>query len=189
MAKQNKVSLLNRLEVIILNIMSSLKVQVSDYCELDSTEGHYNILLDNGSMMTILAYDGTRTLVEQAVFYKFLNNLSGKLSVYLNKGCHQFGMVFRRDLNPTSDIYKIGEMQKATATALGLDVDYLIEEAQEIYSKYVYDETNYIVLITQPNALDESEAKLEAKRRNLQFKDIVIPGMLIAKTSSMLVHI
>lgn len=177
MAKQNKVSLLNRLEVIILNIMSSLKVQVSDYCELDSTEGHYNILLDNGSMMTILAYDGTRTLVEQAVFYKFLNNLSGKLSVYLNKGCHQFGMVFRRDLNPTSDIYKIGEMQKATATALGLDVDYLIEEAQEIYSKYVYDETNYIVLITQPNALDESEAKLEAKRRNLQFKDIVIPGM------------
>lgn len=177
MAKQNKVSLLNRLEVILLNIMSSLKVQVSDYCELDSTEGHYNILLDNGSMMTILAYDGTRTLVEQAVFYKFLNNLSGKLSVYLNKGCHQFGMVFRRDLNPTSDIYKIGEMQKATATALGLDVDYLIEEAQEIYSKYVYDETNYIVLITQPTALDESEAQLEAKRRNLQFKGIVIPGM------------
>lgn len=177
MARQNKISLLNRLEVILLNIMSSLKVQVSDYCELESTEGHYNILMDNGAMMTILAYDGTRTLVEQAVFYKFLNNLSGKLSVYLNKGCHQFGMVFRRDLNPTSDIYKIGEMQKATAADLGLDVTYLIEEAQEIYSKYVYDETNYLVLITQPTALDESEAKLEAKRRNVQFQGIEIPGM------------
>lgn len=176
MAKQ-KIPLLNRLEVIILNIMSSLKVQVSDYCDLDSTEGYFNILLDNGSMMTILAYDGTRTLVEQAVFYKFLNNLTGKLSVYLNKGCHQFGMVFRRDLNPTSDIYKIGEMQKTTARTLGLDVDYLINEAQEVYAKYVYDETNYIVLITQPTALDESEAKLEAKRRNQQYEGKEIPGM------------
>ena len=176
MAKQNKPNFLNRIEVVILNILSTLKTNVSDYCELETTEGRYNILLSNGSMMTIIAYDGTRTLVEQEVFYSFLNNLAAKLKVYLNKSGHQFGMVFRRDLNPTSDIYRIAEIQKNTAKSLQLDLDYLIDENVQSYARFVYDETNYIVLITNPTVLDSAELELESKRNGLIYKNHTIPG-------------
>lgn len=176
MAKKNKPNFLNRIEVVILNILSTLKTSVSDYCEVETTEGQYNIILSNGAMMTILEYDGTRTLVQQEVFYTFLNNLSSKLKVYLNKSGHQFGMVFRRDLNPTSDIYRIAEIQKNTAKKLKLDVDYLIDENVENYARFVYDETNYIVLITNPTVLDSAELALESKRNGLIYKNYEVPG-------------
>lgn len=183
MSNKNKPGFLSRLEVIILNILASLKTSVSDYCELETTDGRYNILLSNGAMMTIIAYDGTRTLVEQEVFYSYLNNLSQQLSVYLNKSGHQFGMVFRRDLNPTSDIYKIAEIQKTTARALQLDLDYLIDENVENYARFIYDESNYIVLITNPSVLDSSEVELEAKRNGLIFKNHNIPGFGSTQTA------
>lgn len=176
MAQKNKPNFLNRIEVVILNILSTLKSNVSDYCEVETTEGQYNIILSNGSMMSIIAYDGTRTLVEQEVFYSFLNNLSSKLKVYLNKSGHQFGMVFRRDLNPTSDIYRIAEIQKNTARNLQLNLDYLIDENVNNYARFVYDETNYIVLITNPTVLDQTELELEAKRNGLIYKNYEVPG-------------
>lgn len=164
------------MEIIILNILSSLKANVSDYCDIETNDGEFNIVLNNGALMTILAYDGTRTLVEQEVFFNFLNNLTSTLKVYLNKSGHQFGMVFKRDLNPTSEIYRIAEIQKTTAKSLKLDLDYIIDENVESYARFVYDETNFIVLITHPTVLDESELKLESKRRGLVYKDYNIPG-------------
>ena len=102
--------------------------------------------------------------------------MSKKLGVYLSKSGHQFGMVFRRDLNPTSDLYKIASIQKNTANNLHLNLDFLIDENVEIYSKFVYDETNYIVLISHPSLLEESEAALESKRKGLLYKKYEIPA-------------
>ncbi|WP_432709657.1 hypothetical protein [Pedobacter sp.] len=172
----NKPTLLNKLEVILLNVLSSLKVSVTDYCDIETTDGNYNIVLNNGALMTIIAYDGTRSIISPETFDDFIVRLTKTLSVYLAKSGYQFGMVFRRDLTPCSDLFKIAEIQKNTAATLKLDMDSLIDEAVDVYSNFVYDETNYIVLISHPSLLDESEVALEAKRKGILYKQYPIPS-------------
>lgn len=176
MSGVKKTTTLTRLETIILNALSALKVNVSDYCEIETTDGRYNIVLSNGALMTIIAYDGTRTIVGNETFNDFITSLTNRLSVYLAKSGHQFAMTFRRDLNPTSDLFNIAEIQKNTAKNLNLKLDGIIDEAVEVYSKYIYDETNFLVLYSHPSLLDESEIALEAKKKNLLYKKYKIPA-------------
>ena len=180
--KPEKMTVLNRFEAILLSILSSLKVSAPDYCDLETVDGEYNIVFNNGSLLTILAYDGTRTIVGQSVFENHLERLTSRLGVFLSKSGHQFGMVFRRDLDPTSDLYRTAEIKKTTASNLGLDVDFLIDEEQKIYSRFVYEETNYILLISHPQLLDPTEISLEDKRKSLVFKDYDIPSFVDAQS-------
>lgn len=177
-----KVTVLNRLEAILLSVLSSLKESAPDYCELETVDGEYNIVFNNGSLLTILAYEGTRTIVGKTVFEQHIERLTERLNVFLNKSGHQFGMVFRRDLDPTSDLYSIAEIKKNTAANLGLDVDFLIDEEQQVYSRFVYDETNYIVLISHPQLLDSSELNLEAKRKSKFFQEYDVPAFAEAQS-------
>lgn len=172
-----KVTVLNRLEIIVLGILSSLKVSAADYCDLETIDGENTIVYNNGSLMTILAYDGTKTIIGQKMFNDQIERLTDRLQVFLNKSGHQFGMVFRKDLNPTSDLYRIAEIKKTTAANLELDVGFLIDEEQQVYSKFVYDETNYIVLISHPKLLDSSEVSLEAKRKSVFTQKYQTPAM------------
>lgn len=126
-------------------------------------------------MMSILAYDGSRTIIGNAVFDQHIEKLANNLSVFLSKSGHQIGMVFRRDLAATSELYKIANTKRATAEALGLDFEDLIDEEVEVYSKYVYDETNYIVLISHPSLLDSTEVALERKKKNITYSKYEIP--------------
>lgn len=177
-----KITVLNRLEAILLSVLASLKVSAPDYCDLETVDGEYNIVFNNGSLLTILAYDGTRTIVGQRVFEKHLERLTSRLNVFLSKSGHQFGMVFRRDLNPTSDLYRTAEIKKTTAANLGLDVNFLIDEEQRIYSRFVYDETNFIILISHPQLLDSSEVSLEEKRKSILFKEYDVPAFSEAQS-------
>ena len=44
-----KVTVWNRVEAILLNIFSSLKINVSDYCDIQTVDGNTNIVLNNGA--------------------------------------------------------------------------------------------------------------------------------------------
>ena len=113
MAKKEKTSTFNRVEQVLLSVLSALKLNVTDYCDLETTEGGCNIVLRNGALMTICAFDGTKTIVDtEDTFYSFLTDLTKKLKVYMGKSGHQFGMVFKRDLDTTSDLYKIAKIKK-----------------------------------------------------------------------------
>lgn len=174
--KSQKPSLYHKLETAILGIMHSLKSSVTDYCDIETIDGDFNIVLQNGALMTILAYDGTRTIIGENVFNSQIETISNSLNSFLSKSGHQFGMVFRRDLNATSDLYTVAESKKATAERLGLDFDDLIDETVDVYSKFVYDETNYIVLISHKSLLDKAEIELERKRKLKVTREFDMPG-------------
>lgn len=177
MAIKEKTSTFNRVEQVLLSILSALKLNVTDYCDLETTEGGCNIVLKNGALMTICAFDGTKTIVDtEDTFYSFITDLTKKLKVYMGKSGHQFGMVFKRDLDTTSDLYKIAEIKKQTARTLDLDVDHIIDEETKIYAKLVYDETNYLIFISNPCLVDKSEYELELKRKHKLYQEYDIPA-------------
>lgn len=182
MKNKSKPTVLTRIETILMNIFSALKVNINDYCDLETTDGAYNIVLKNGALLSLIEYDGTRTIVSNEVFRDHITRLTTSLQVFLQNSGHQFGMVFKRDLNATSDLFRIAEIQKTTAANLDLRLEFLIDEAVEVYSQYVYDETNIIVMITHPKLLDPTEQAMESKRKMQMAKEYELPSMQDAQS-------
>lgn len=177
MSNKKRISTYNRLEQVLLSILSALKYHVNDYCDLETVDGGYNLVLNNGALMTICAYDGSKTIVDrEETFNSFITDLKERLSVYLGKSGHQFGMVFKRDLDTTSDLYKIADIKKQTARDLNLDLNHIIDEETQVYKNVVYDETNFLVFISNPILIDKSEFELELKRKNKLYKEFDIPA-------------
>lgn len=171
-----KVTVWNRVEAILLNIFSSLKINVSDYCDIQTVDGNTNIVLNNGALMTIIEYEGVKTIIGYDVFYNHVEHLTSQLGVYLSKSGYQLGFVFRKDLAASSNLHQIAELKKRAAKDLQLDLAYIVDEEVETYSKFVYDETNYIVLISHPQILDKSEIELDIKNKTKLFKNYDVPA-------------
>lgn len=162
-------SFISRLESVLLSVFSSLKLDVSDYCDIQTVDGNTSIVLNNGALMTVVAYGGVKTIVGYNTFERHIDNLTNKLSIFLAKSGYQMGFVFKRDLNSASELYRVAEIKKNTARNLKLDLDYIIDEETEAYARFVYDESTYLVLITHPTLLDDSEKDLDLKKKKELF--------------------
>jgi len=155
-----------KLEAIILHIISLLKTDVEDYCELETTEGGISIVAQDGSLASIVRFNGTKSVLGREQFERLIQLLNGSLSVYFNSRGHQLQVVFRRDLNASGLLQRNASAQRITASRLKLDVCDLIDESAEKYSQYVYEEDCYLVFWSRPALLDPVEAKLATQTIN-----------------------
>lgn len=157
-----------RLEPIILSIMSSLKAHSSDYCDIQTVDGYENIIFKNGSMMTLVEYNGMLSTVSRDTFRTMINDVSSQLQNLMGNSGYKIACVFRKDLDAFSSLVSVEKNQKTTARKIGLDLDDLIEENIELYRNAVYDESVIFGLITDQSALDEvekQEIKHAAKKK------------------------
>lgn len=157
-----------RLEPIILSIMSSLKAHSSDYCDIQTVDGYQNIIFKNGSMMTLVEYNGMLSTVSRDTFRTMINDVSNQLQNLMGNSGYKIACVFRKDLDAFSSLVAVEKNQKITARKIGLDLDDLIEENIELYRNAVYDESVIFGLITDQSALDEverQEIKYAAKNK------------------------
>ena len=53
---------------VLLSIMSSLKANSSDYCDIETTDGKYTIVFKDGTMMSLIQYHGMLSTVSKATF-------------------------------------------------------------------------------------------------------------------------
>lgn len=172
---------LNKIEKVILTVMSMMKMNIEDYCDLETTDGKFNLVLNTGALVSIIHFEGTRTTISNQDFKEFVTRLTDTCSVFLNKPEHQLGMYFAKDLDSRNRLRKIADIKKNTARALGLEVDHLIDEETNVYAQYVYDETNYLVVITHPKALDSLEINIDARQKKEMIAEYQIENMTEAQ--------
>jgi hypothetical protein len=55
--------IIDAFDQLLQTVMSSMKMHINDYCELETTEGEYNLVTKDGSMATIIRYEGFRNLI------------------------------------------------------------------------------------------------------------------------------
>ncbi|MBO6223848.1 MAG: hypothetical protein J6N72_00095, partial [Psychrobacter sp.] len=158
-------SLSDGLYNFLLMLTSALKTNIDDYCDIEVTDGKYNIAMKDGTLLTLIRYDGLLSLVPYRVVNDMCDDMDDRLKQFMNKGGHKIGFVFRRDLDANSSIARIEKSKRVTAKKLSLDVLDLIEEESQIYSKRVYDEECYVALITQPSVLDKVELSTNAEHK------------------------
>lgn len=155
-----------KVEAFVLYLISILKTDVTDYCDLETIDGGQAIVAQDGSLATIVRFNGTKSVLGRDQFERLIQLLYGSLSVYLKSRGHQLQVVFRRDLDARGALERNAIQQRATADRLKLGIHDLIDESVEKYGQYVYDEDCYLVFWSRPALLNSVEAKLATQATN-----------------------
>ncbi|PGL69277.1 hypothetical protein, partial [Bacillus thuringiensis] len=58
----------NKLEAVILTVLSQLKADVQDYCDLETVDGGQSIVANDGSLASIVRFNGTKSVLGREQF-------------------------------------------------------------------------------------------------------------------------
>ncbi|MFB6350023.1 hypothetical protein ACFBZI_11380 [Moraxella sp. ZJ142] len=153
----------SKIQSVIVNALAALKTTNEDYCSIETIDSSTNIVFENGSLMSLIRYDGLMSIITVDEFYDMIQYMARDLNNFMAKPGYKIACVFRKDLNSYSLLERSKEIQKKTASVLLLDVDDLIEEESEEYQKRVYNEEVWFAVITQPVVLDKVERQTVAE--------------------------
>lgn len=159
-------SIVSKFEAVVLTVLALLKTSVQDYCDLETVDGHSSIVAIDGSLATIVRFNGTKSVLGREHFEHLVKSLEGSLSIYFKNRGHQLQVVFTRDLDATAPLEQNAVQQSTTADRLQLDVKHLINESVTKLAQYVYDEECYLVFWSRPNLLDNTEKTMAREATN-----------------------
>lgn len=129
----------------------------SDYCDLETVSGSDTLVFKDGTMLTLLRYNGMLSQVSGINFVKMIDQMADHLNnLMLNSG-YKIVCVFRKDLDAFSSLAQIEATKKMTVDKLQLNLRDIIEEAIEAARNSVYDEEVYFGLMTNRHSLDAVE--------------------------------
>lgn len=165
-----------KLEAIIMHLLSVLKTGVEDYCDLETIDGN-TICGNDGSLATIVLFHGTKSVLSRDHFEHMIKLMEASFSPYLGTKGHQLQIVFRRDLDASESLEANAIVQRASAAALNLDLNDLIDEGVAKYAQYVYDEDCFFVFWSRPNLLDATESNMARNETNALRKELDWPKM------------
>lgn len=156
----------SKLETFLVHLFRSMKLDVTDYCDIETVEGNECLVMSDGSLATILEFSGKTSVLGRGEFDDFIKSFSSTTSTFFNQRGHILQFVFVRDFIDKSELENSLAPQKNTAGNLQLDIDDIIDETIDVYSKYVYSEKSYIVLWSKPALLDNLELKLSKNEKD-----------------------
>lgn len=155
-----------KLEAVLIHIFKSLKMDVTDYCDIETIDGNQCLVMNDGSLATLVEFKGKTSVLGRNEFEKFISALTITLSAFFARKGHAIQFVFIKDFINQSALDSVIKSQKKTAEILRLDINDIIDEVSDVYSNYVYSERCYIVLWSYPALLDDLELKLSKAEKN-----------------------
>lgn len=168
-------------EMLLSAVLSHLKASINDYCDLEtSTNGA--LVAKDGSMATVLRYDGFRSLMGKAEFDHLTDELAAQLRGFMGSRGHQIQVVFIRDDDVHDEVARYLAPMRETAEALGFDMADLLDEKQEVMSHYCMFEAVYFVLWTRPSVLDPVELKMSKAETSDIIRKYKLPSMINAQS-------
>lgn len=167
----------SKLEAVIMHVISMLKADITDYCDLETVDGGTTIVAKDGSCISIIDFQGCKNIMSEQQFLENVDRLSETLGIYFRNKGHQIQCVFKKDDDAKTELDAVVARQRSTANVLKMDVVDLLEENAETYAGYVYFESCYLVLWSRPSLLDPSEQKIAREESNTFRKENNVPSM------------
>ncbi|MDR2208076.1 MAG: hypothetical protein LBE22_03780 [Azoarcus sp.] len=155
-----------KFEAILLHILKILKSDVTDFCDLETTNDKITIVAQDGSLATVVRFNGVKALLGRDEFEEHVWRFSEALSAFFNVPGYQIQIIFTRDMDVRPELDVIVQQQYATAERIGLDIRDLIDEQLERNASYCYQEDCYLVFWTRPALLAEAEIKRHIQETN-----------------------
>jgi intracellular multiplication protein IcmB len=168
------------LDATASSLMAMLKFHINDYCDLETTYDNALVARD-GSMGTVLRYDGFRTLLGGGDFKRLADNLANNLEHFFSARGHQMQVVFTRDEDPDDEIMQYLRPMYESAESNRMAILDILDEKREIHRRLCMDEKVYFVLWTRPSVLDPMEVKVGREEAREFAQKNAIPGMRTAQ--------
>jgi len=148
----------------IAALMALLKFEIGHYCDLESVEidddGSGAVVGKDGSMATIVRYEGFKTMMSVEDFNDAIERLTLSAQSYLGTKGHQIQVVFDREDDATEEMGERLSASYQTAKRLQIDAADLLKESTTVLNRFCCAEAVYFVLWTRPSLLQPVETKL-----------------------------
>ena len=155
---------------ILNSILSSLKTNVMDYCDLEApyTHNEYDGIFStrNGGFMSMYEIKGATKFIGDGSFINQIEYLNDKLSKTMASPGYRLEFVFIRDPEQTKREVKANlEPMRRTLLALELDLEGLLDEREEMLSKNLVSEKCFLTVKTNPSIMPSSLISRANKKR------------------------
>ncbi|MEA9392215.1 type IV secretion protein DotO [Acerihabitans sp. TG2] len=154
-----------KLSAVIMQVLSALKTDIRDYCELETVDDNYSIVALDGSLVSIVRFNGKSSVLGRSEYAEFIKLLSKEFSVFFNNRGHQAQFIFYKDIESTEFLNQQVQAQRLTVRRLKLDLEDLIDESVEVNARYINLEESYIAFWSRPALLSGIELNLSTSER------------------------
>jgi intracellular multiplication protein IcmB len=150
----------SKLQAVIMQVLTALKTNITDYCDLETIDDQYTIVANDGSLVSIVKFNGKSSVLGRNEYSDFIRSLSKEFSVFFDEKGHQVQFIFYKDIDSHDFLEEQSQLQRITAERLNLDLIDLINENVDVYSDYINMEECYIAFWSRPCLLNNIEHKL-----------------------------
>lgn len=130
-----------------------------------------NLVDENGSLVSIIRFNGTLSMQGKSKFNDVVNKLSQQLGAYMRGNEHQIQVYYSYD--PDNVERRIEHAQipsKQTASDLEMEMDDLFEDRASALKRWCAEEEIYFAVWTFPAALTKEEMKQAMRARILSMQ-------------------
>ncbi len=164
-------------EKLLAPFQSALRQSVESFIRLETMDDEFTLAAQDGSLVSYLKIDGSRQIIGDEE-YKFLVEASTvKIGAKFDRQGQALQVYFVRDpARVKSNLDKLINPSKTTATNVDLDVEDLLQERIKNLSSILTFEECYFVLWTRPSSMTKSELQRAAKDKQAQAQKWVNAG-------------
>ena len=175
-------SILDNIDSLLAWFSSSLKSSTEDYCELETADADTTLVTQDGSLVSVLRFDGMNKLIGPEEFDEVHEGLVQSIRTALARRGHSLQMVFHYDrAKARGQISEMLTPAKLTAKRLEMDLTDLFEERERYIARYCAQEMACFVLWTRPLSLTAEQHKKSLKDKGRQLKEHKIPPVMNAQ--------
>ena len=135
-------------------LSNSFKQTTASYCNLETADSSNVLVTNDGSLLSIVKINGTKSLIGSEEFDMITNRINQSLHTSMSQPGHSFQVFFSYDRKIVrEDLTEIIRPARETADRLKLDLEDLFNERVDHLSDYCAHEDVYIALYTKVNLL------------------------------------
>lgn len=159
-------TLLDGLDSVFVRLSSTIKQNLSDYCDLETAEDDSTLVARDGSLMSIVRIDGVKSIVGAQNFYQsIVVPLEGDFAQPFQKKMHMMQFFFVQDPDRTkAEIRSFLQPAYETISRLNMDMNDMLDERVKNLADWTHFESCFVALWTRPQGLSKFETDNEKKK-------------------------
>ena len=170
-------SIVNGLKSLVLNLAKGLHLKSEDYCDIVNIYNKDTLVFDDGSMCSILQFNGFESVVTWADLEVIFDIMAVDLNELFIHNGYEMIVRFSREEADNARLAKVIDNKKKTVRRLGLDLGFILDEEYNTFADTIFKEHCYIALITKPTALDKLDKEIAEKKKPIDY--VIEDGMQI----------
>ncbi len=169
-------SIIESLNTITAWIATSTKQTMESYCDLQTADGENVLVMNDGSLITIIEVKGVNALVGQDEYKYIHDQLLQAFSPTLSVVGYSVQAHYTYNKDRIVDLISENFSSSVeTAKNIQLDVKDLLDERIQHLSGFCAEELLHLVLITKPSTLSREELRQSIKTKGKMIKANKIP--------------